>query len=61
MSLLFANNIINENQVKNTHYFTEQSFNIHFNKPNQYSHDRLEVRRIYQGREKGKGVAIFFR
>ena len=32
-----SNYLINTNQLKDTIYFTEQSFNIHFNKPSKFS------------------------
>ena len=32
-----SNNLININQLNDTIYFTEQSFNIHFNKPSKFS------------------------
>ena len=32
-----SNYLINTNQLKDTIYFTEQSFNVHFNKPRKFS------------------------
>ena len=41
-----SNYFINTNQLKDTIYFTEQSFNIHFNKPRKISIFRHNMRSL---------------